>query len=80
MVNRSERLTLKILSILSLSDRSYEHSIQCVEKSLPNCRAGDVQQLISFYLEFANLTNTVYDNKCEGMYKRFLNRCIIICY
>ncbi|XP_065925758.1 uncharacterized protein [Magallana gigas] len=42
----------------------YEHSIKCVEKSLPNCRAGDVQQLISFYLEFANLTNTPYDNKC----------------
>eukprot|EP00105_Crassostrea_gigas_P031038 XP_011453603.1 PREDICTED: uncharacterized protein LOC105346629 isoform X2 [Crassostrea gigas] len=43
----------------------YEHSIKCVEKMLPNCRAGDVQQLISFYLEFANLTNTLYDNKCK---------------
>ncbi|XP_052706562.1 uncharacterized protein LOC128182012 isoform X2 [Crassostrea angulata] len=62
--------TYAILAIWNLTShyetcRLYEHSIKCVEKSLPNCRAGDVQQLISFYLEFANLTNTPYDNKCE---------------
>uniref|UniRef100_K1Q7S9 Anosmin-1 n=1 Tax=Magallana gigas TaxID=29159 RepID=K1Q7S9_MAGGI len=59
-------LTLTFTSIPVLKKRRlYEHSIKCVEKMLPNCRAGDVQQLISFYLEFANLTNTLYDNKCK---------------